>query len=285
MLPLQGIPTFLKSYGTKYGFMGVPFDMASSGRPGASLAPNEIRMASLFLTDGEHPHYHIDPATLIKDLGDMPLSSGDLLKALEIIENNALNVFKNYKRALFAGGNHLITLPILRAAKQAHGDFVLIHLDAHCDTWKDHFGDKYGHGTFLRNAIEENIIKAENVQQIGIRSPVDRETRKWLYDQGGRTHSMKYFHATHSFMENLNDWIAGRKVYITFDIDVLDPAFAPGTGTPECGGMTTREALFLIEEIKGKFIGMDVVEVNPMIDHANITSLAAATLLWTFASK
>lgn len=303
-MPLQGIGTFLKARQwtadgmydpsrTNFVFAGMPFDGASSGRSGAALAPNAIRNASMFLTDGQHPYYG-GPHTefLIQDYGDMRLNNYTPIPALDLIEKDVMRMTASGSIPLLAGGNHLCTLGVLRAMHRRHGPLALLHFDAHCDTWEGHFGMPMGHGTFLRDVISEGVVDASSVLSIGMRSPVDVTTRDWLEAQGGYSVPMHEFGTTFDAtftrgIRNLVNAIRGRPVFLTFDIDFLDPAYAPGTGTPEAGGFSTRETLRLLDWFFQKnlnFIGMDVVEVNPMVDHAQITSLAAATMLWHFAS-
>jgi len=286
-LPFQGIPTFLKSKTQKanFEFLGLPFDSASSFRPGAALAANAIRMASMMLTDGDHPEFGIDPSTVVCDRGDATINSGNILCALNQIET-AVDSIEGV--GLFAGGNHLVTLPILRSLHKRH-KISLIHLDAHCDTWSSHFGDKYGHGTFLYNVIEEGLVDPKNVYQIGLRSPVDKKTQEWLPDLGGHVYNMRDLRKGHTDYALLAKIISNKlrheRVYLTVDIDVLDPSCAPGTGTPEIGGMMTGDIIDFIEGLECDFIGMDVVEVNPMLDPQQITALAAATIFWSFVAK
>lgn len=288
--PFQGIASFLKSpicdLSREIGIYGIPFDNATSFRPGARFGPNAIRQASMMLTDGEHPLFGVDPYTRVTDMGDIPVSS-DPSKCVADIE--AALSFSPFiqpgKRIMAMGGDHLVTLGILRALEAIHGPIAVIHWDSHSDVWNSAFGEKLGHGTWLRAAIEEVLISPYNSTSIGVRSPTDKETAKWFGDQGGKTFSAR--ESTKLGVDSLVGQILNRvgdlPTYITFDIDALDPAYAPGTGTPEIAGFSTMFALEAIEKLAGcNLIGMDVVEVSPPYDHSEITSLAAATLLWTF---
>jgi agmatinase len=293
VMPFQGPATFLKTPADKtrpWRFLGLPFDMASSFRPGSALGPNAIRAASMMLTDGEHPVFGVDPCLRVADMGDLALSSADLPKALAQIEAGVAQHLD--QRLLIAGGNHLVTLGVLRAMAKRHGPVALIHMDAHCDTWPDHFGDPLGHGTFLRNAVDEGLIEPHASASIGLRSPVDPDTKRWFANKGGLSISarealrMRSTGLSYAIRDRLRacGW-RGKPVYLSFDIDALDPAFAPGTGTPEIGGLDSALALDIVEDLKGfNLVGADVVEVNPMLDHAQITALAAATILWTVAA-
>jgi agmatinase len=166
----------------------------------------------------------------------------------------------------------------------------VLHFDAHCDTWADHFGETHGHGTWLRNAIEEQLVDPTQVLSVGLRSPVDTATRCWLTEQGGINWSARTaanlspVQMSRSIQNILHKQMP---VYLTLDIDCLDPAHAPGTGTPEIGGLTTMwltEVLDLVFQSKMNWVGMDVVEVSPAHDHSQITALAAATFVWQYLS-
>lgn len=294
--PFQGIATFLKSplndFSRQIGIMGIPYDGSASYRPGARFAPNAIRQASMMLTDGAHPEFETFPADHVTDLGDIAVSNTDVDKSLKQIERAIRNhpfYEQDEKLMFFMGGDHTVTLGILRAMAglDEAKDLCVLHIDAHCDTWDDHFGDPWGHGTWVRDVVEENIIRPENIIQVGIRSPVDPATKRWLPDLGGHVYSAREAMDISGtmFAERIDDIVDGRPLYISFDIDALDPAFAPGTGTPEFGGLTPVWVLDFLEGINSPISGMDVVEVNPSYDPAGITSLAGATLLWTMISR
>lgn len=289
--PFQGLATFLKSRTTDLskpiGFFGVPYDACTSYRPGARFAPNAIRKASMMLTDGGHPVFEVEPRLHVTDCGDITCSNTDVAKSLEqitrAIQTHTFGSDES-KRLLFAGGDHAITTAVLRAIAPRYDDLFVLHIDAHCDTWEDHFGDPLGHGTWVRNVIDEGLIKAHNMLQIGIRSPVDPDTRDWLEHRGGMVYSARQAlrFSAHQLLRHVPK---DKPVYVSFDIDALDPAYAPGTGTPEIAGLTPHWALDLIEGLAGhNVVGMDLVEVNPAYDAAEITAVAGATLLWTMAA-
>lgn len=187
----------------------------------------------------------------------------------------------------------MITLGVLRSLHKQTGPLALIHFDAHCDTWSDHFGEPLGHGTWLRNAIQEGLVDPNHVISVGLRSPVDTETSNWLAVQGGSSVTARQ--ALKLLPDKMAEQIAQKAlgplpVYVSLDIDCLDPAHAPGTGTPEIGGFTTAwlsevlDQLFINQCHHMQWAGLDVVEVAPAYDHAEITALAAATFVWQYAS-
>jgi agmatinase len=191
------------------------------------------------------------------------------------------------------GGDHSITLPLLRAYRAVLGEpLAVIHFDAHCDTWTDHFGEPSGHGTWVYEAIEEGLVLPQCFTQIGIRSAGQREARDFVRTRGGQIFTARDLRGRES-PEQLADVVHAVRaqlprgghppVYLSLDIDCLDPAFAPGTGTPEPGGLSTNQVLTLLEELADlRFVGMDCVEVAPPYDHAELTSNAAANFVWTY---
>ena len=285
--PFQLMPTFCGvGQDTKpIGIIGAPIDCATTFRSGARMGPNAIRQASLMLTDGTHPKYSVRLSDYAQDLGNMSLPTGNTHIMLAAIECHILD--HSDKHLITLGGDHSITLGILRALYKKHKDIAVVHFDAHCDTWFDHFGEPHGHGTWLYNAIERKLIQPKNTISIGIRSPSDEISRNYLEKSGGTTvtasRAMKWSPA--AMAEIIKTKVQDKPAYLSFDIDCLDPAFAPGTGTPEIGGLTTswvRELLDLLDDIH--WIGMDCVEVSPPYDHSEITALAAATFCWQYAS-
>jgi agmatinase len=196
---------------------------------------------------------------------------------------------------VWLGGDHSITLPLLRAYRAHFGrPLAIVHFDAHCDTWSDHFGEPSGHGTWVYEAIQEALVVRECMTQIGIRSAGDRAAREYVRDQGGLIFTGRDLRGLASpaqlapFVDRIRDrWTANDRppLYLSFDIDALDPAYAPGTGTPEPGGLSTAQAFTLVEELSAlPFVGMDCVEVAPVYDHQELTSLAAAQIVWTYLS-
>jgi agmatinase len=193
---------------------------------------------------------------------------------------------------LWLGGDHSITLPLLRAYRELHGrPLALVHFDAHCDTWTDHFGEASGHGTWTYEAVQEGLVDPRLSTQIGIRSSGSRDAREYIRDQGGVIHTARDLRGLENasqlaaVIDGVRQRVGDTPVYLTLDIDCLDPAFAPGTGTPEPGGLTTNQVLTLLEAWADlPWIGMDVCEVAPPYDHADLTSNAAAVLAWTWLS-
>lgn len=264
--------------------IGAPIDCATTFRSGTRMGPAAIRDASLMLTDGNHETFYNDLIDWVGDAGDMALPTGNTLKMLAEVEKNA-KIF-NDKHLVTLGGDHGITLGLLRALKK-EDPISVVHFDAHCDAWSDHFGEKYGHGTWVFNAIEEKLVNPNHMISIGIRSPADDTARTHLARNGGTTISarqaMKY--PPQMMADIIRAKVGNNSTYLSLDIDCLDPAYAPGTGTPEIGGLTTvwlQETIDLLSDIN--WVGMDVVEVSPPYDHSNITALAAATFAWQYLS-
>ncbi len=271
-----------------FALAGVPFDGAVTNRPGARFGPQEIRRASLMLCDGLHPLFNVSPLGLLGDAGDLLLpNASPLTEVRQHIESQAAALMAAH-HCVFLGGDHSVTLPLLRAAKARHGTLALIHFDAHCDTWTDHFGEPSGHGTWTYEAIQEGLVSPQHTVQIGLRSGGLRAARDYVADQGGLIFTARQLRGLDGvglqpIIDQIIRRIAEMPVYVTLDIDCLDPAFAPGTGTPEPGGMASTQVLTFLEELAAlNCIGMDCVEVAPAYDHAEVTSNAAATLVWTY---
>jgi agmatinase len=194
---------------------------------------------------------------------------------------------------VWLGGDHSITLSLLRAYRDWLGrPLAVIHLDAHCDTWRDHFGEPSGHGTWVYEAMQEGLVTNACFTQLGIRSAGERSAREYVHDQGGLIYTARDLRGLESpqqlapLLDSLRTRLAAHgnpPLYVSLDIDCLDPAFAPGTGTPEPGGMTTNQVLSVLEGLKDiDCVGMDCVEVAPPYDHAALSSLAAASFIWTY---
>ena len=262
---------------------GVPLDIGTTNRSGARFGPRAIRAASTMLVDGDHPRAWFDPAALpLSDVGDFEIFLGDIPRSVERIEAQAAP----FAHLITLGGEHGITLPLLRAlAKKGGAPPALIHFDAHVDTWPDSCGQEFGHGQPFWHAIREGIIDPARMIQIGIRSPVQRDVWDWTLAQGVTILTAEDVHESGvaATAARIREVVGGAPAYLTFDIDCLDPAFAPGTGTPEIGGLASWQAQAIIRRLGGlDFIGMDVVEVAPAYDVAEITALAAATLVWEY---
>ena len=259
---------------------GVPFDIATSGRPGARQGPEGIRHASVNLVwEGMRWPWKFEVAKYLKveDAGNVFFSHGEPQSLVENLQAHISAILACDKVPLTFGGDHFITLPILRAVAEKHGPVALVHFDAHTDTYSG--GSKYDHGTFLHHAVKEGLVDTKHSIQIGIRTtytykkyPFEVLDSAWVGDHGPA-----------KVLEHIHKRVGDKKTYVTFDIDGLDPAYAPGTGTPVAAGLTTDCALKCIRGLQGlNLIGMDVVEVAPAYDHAEITSLAAATLALEF---
>jgi agmatinase len=263
--------------------VGVPLDLGTSNRAGTRDGPRAIRAASRMLVDGAHPDSGIDPNGLpIADLGDLAIALGDLPVSLARIEAQA----RALPHLVALGGEHGITLPLLRAlAARVGGPLGLLHLDAHVDTWPDSFGQPYGHGQVFWHAIREGIVDPRRSIQVGIRSPVSRAVMGWTLAQGVTILTAQQVHESSpaAVAARVREVLGSHPAYLSFDIDALDPAFAPGTGTPEVGGLASWQAQGVIRRLAGlDWRGMDVVEVAPAYDTAEITALAAATMAWEY---
>ncbi len=261
---------------------GIPLDLGTTNRSGARFGPLAIRHASRMLVDGAHPVHWIDPAKLpVADIGDIAIALGDLAGSLKLIEEAASGI----EHLIALGGDHSITLPLLRTLKKRHSAPALIHFDAHADAWPDNFGQAYGHGSVFYHAIEEGLVDPRRMIQIGIRSPLPREVHDWTAARGVVTITAQDVHESGptAVVERMVEVVGDAPVYLSLDIDVLDPAFAPGTGTPEIGGLASWQVQAMLRRLSGlQFVGMDVVEVAPAYDTAEITALAGATLAWEY---
>ncbi len=271
-----------------FAVVGIPFDGAVTNRPGARFGPQEIRRASLMLCDGIHPYFEVSPLGYLGDAGDMALPNASALDEVRRRIEAQAGALMAQHHCVFLGGDHSVTLPLLRAAKARFGPLALVHFDAHCDTWTDHFGEPSGHGTWTYEAIQEGLVSATHTVQIGLRSSGERAARMYVADQGGlifNARSMRGLDGAglQNFIAQVRERIGAMPVYLTLDIDCLDPAFAPGTGTPEPGGMSTSQLMTWLEALAPlNCVAMDCVEVAPAYDHAELTSHAAATMVWTY---
>ncbi len=276
-----------------FGIAGIPYDGAVTNRPGARFAPAAIRAASQMLCDGIHPFFNVSPFEYLHDIGDLATPNTDLTAMRAELAQHIPALIEQYHMC-WLGGDHSVTLALLRAYRAHCGQpLAVLHFDAHCDTWSDHFGEPSGHGTWVYEAIQEGLVDAHSFVQIGIRSAGERAAREYVSDQGGLIYTARDLRGLES-VGQLEQVIAavrarlsakGLPAYLTFDIDCLDPAFAPGTGTPEVGGLTTNQAFTLLELTADvNWVGMDCVEVAPAYDHAELTSNAAAQVVWTYLS-
>jgi agmatinase len=275
-----------------YGLAGVAWDGAVTNRPGARFGPRGIRLASHMLCDAVHPLFDLSPIEHLVDHGDLPLPNTSLAGLRTALEPQARALMAR-QHMVWLGGDHSITLSLLRAARAEFGrPLGVLHFDAHCDTWVDHFGEPSGHGTWVYEAIEEGLVDPRAVVQVGIRSAGQREAREFVQDRGGLILTARSLRGLENPTQ-LAGVLSGLKqrwadcgappLYLSLDIDCLDPAFAPGTGTPEPGGLTSNQVLTLLEELADQdFVGMDCVEVAPAYDHAELTCNAAAHFVWTY---
>jgi agmatinase len=274
-----------------FAICGAPYDGVVTNRPGARFGPQAIRSSSLMLCDAIHPVFDVSPIEHVGDALDMVLPNASPLPVVrEAIERQATLLMDRH-HCVFLGGDHSVTLSLLRVAKARFGQALgLVHFDAHCDTWTDHFGEPSGHGTWTYEAIQEGLVSPAHTVQIGIRSSGERAAREYVADQGGEIFTARALRGRDgaglaSVVSAIRQRMGERPCYLTLDIDCLDPAFAPGTGTPEPGGMTSSQVLTLLEELQPmNWVGMDCVEVAPAYDHAELTSNAAATFVWTYLS-
>jgi len=261
--------------GVDIAVSGIPFDAATSYRPGARFGPKAIREASVQLAELLAFPDGIEPfkALAVIDYGDCSLDYGTPTDAVEQIQNHAKIILDSGSEMLTFGGDHFVTYPLLRPHYEKHGPMALVHFDAHTDTWPDEDG-RLDHGTMFTRAIKEGLIDPKHSIQIGIRTH-NSNTRgitilnaPWVHENG-----------TKAVTDKILEVVGKHKAYLTFDIDCLDPAFAPGTGTPVSGGLSSAQALAILRSLGGlNFIGADVVEVAPAYDHADITAIAAATI-------
>ena len=261
---------------------GIPFDLGTSNRPGARFGPAAIRQASRMLVDGDHPASWAEIERLdLADIGDFRIAHGDIQGSLAKIEEQAASL----QHLVALGGDHTITLALLRALARRKGPLGLMHFDGHVDTWPESFGLAFGHGSPFYHAIEEGLIEPRRTIQIGIRSPMHRDIFDWTVGKGVTIVSAEEVHETgpQAVANRARDVIGSGPAYLSFDVDALDPAFAPGTGTPEIGGLATWQARAILRRVAGlNFAGMDVVELSPPYDVAEITALAAATMAWDY---
>ena len=266
-----------------YCICGVPWDGGTTNRPGARHGPREVRNASSLIRlyhpiSLKSPYDNFD----IADIGDCPVNPVDLQDSLAKIKEFYENVVTSKTIPLSIGGDHLISLPILRALAK-DGPVGLFQFDSHSDTWDSYFGGyKYTHGTPFRRAIEENLINPKKYVMLGIRGSLyDPDDMKWAKEQGVTIITIDEYYKIgfEKSMKIVKDILGDAPSYFTFDIDGIDPTYAPGTGTPEVGGFNVREAQLIIRELKQMhFIGADVVEVSPPFDVNNMTSLVGATI-------
>jgi agmatinase len=261
--------------------LGIPFDSGVTYRPGARFGPQGVRNGSRLLR-GYHPALDVSPFQVqqVADAGDVACNPFDIGEAISQIEAAADEVLDSAAHLLSIGGDHTIALPLLRAMHRRHGPVALLHFDAHLDTWDTYFGAAYTHGTPFRRAWEEGLLLEDRATHVGIRGP--------LFSPEDLVDDARFGFEIVSAMDlddggaavaadRIRARLSDAPVYVSIDIDVLDPAFAPGTGTPEAGGLSSRELLAILRGLVGmNLVGADIVEVAPPFDHAEVTAVAAA---------
>lgn len=289
----SGIKTFMRMEYIKttedvdFAVVGIPFDTCASYRVGSRFGPSAIRDISS-LTKPYNPELNVNIFDYCSgiDYGDVKTVPGYAEDSYEAITADMLPLFKKGIVPISMGGDHSVTLPELRACYQAHGPVALIHFDSHYDTWEEYFGKKYNHGTPFRIAANEKIIDTSKSIQVGMRGGLYTEAdTKMSPDLGFKVLTATQCHkmGMEEVVNQIKERVGNAKAFLTFDIDFLDPAYAPGTGTPEIGGFSTAQALELIRGLKElNIVGYDVVEVAPQYDVGNITSFAAANLMTEF---
>jgi guanidinobutyrase len=282
---MMRLPSATSAKGLDVAFIGVPMDHGTSNRPGTRLGPRQIRDESRMLrpynmATGAAPFDHLQVA----DLGDVPINTFDLKKTVDIITAHYHGVLSHGVIPLTLGGDHTLTWPILRAIKERHGPVALIHIDAHADINDTMFGETVAHGCPFRRAWEEDCLINDKVFQIGLRGTgYAADDFNWARGQGWTVVQAEecWMKSLTGLMAQVRDRIGSAPVYITYDIDSLDPAFAPGTGTVEPGGLSTWQALEIIRGCAGlNIVGGDLVEVSPPYDPSGNTALIGANLLY-----
>jgi agmatinase len=269
--------------------VGVPFDAGVSYRPGARFGPTHVRESSRLLRP-YNPAAAVEPFARqqVVDAGDIAVNPFDIEAALSQVEAGAQDLLERSGRIVTIGGDHTIALPLLRAVAAQHGPVAVVHFDAHLDTWDTYFGAPYTHGTPFRRASEEGLVDRSGCLHVGTRGPL-YSTQDLLDDvelgfQVVASVEMDDI-GTQGVVERIRERVQERPVYLSIDIDVLDPAFAPGTGTPEAGGLTSRELLAIVRSFATlNLVGADVVEVAPAYDHAEVTGIAASHTVYEILS-
>jgi agmatinase len=261
--------------------VGVPFDSGVSYRPGARFGPGHIRTSSKLLRN-YNPVQDVEPFAdqQVADAGDIACNPFDIQDAIKQIDEGVRGVLDVSSKLITIGGDHTIALPLLRVMHELHGEIAVVHFDAHPDTWDTYFGAPLTHGTPFRRASEECLIDKTASMHVGIRGPLysreDLTDDQVLGFQVIGAHDMDDM-GWRGAVEQIKARVGDRPTYVSLDIDVLDPAYAPGTGTPEAGGLTSRELLSMLRAFSElNLVGADIVEVSPAYDHAEVTGIAAA---------
>ncbi|MDR6232327.1 agmatinase [Pseudomonas oryzihabitans] len=279
------LPHLASAAGLDAAFIGIPLDIGTSLRSGTRFGPRQIRSESVMIrpynmATGAAPFDSLSVA----DLGDVAINTFNLLDTVRLIEEHYDRVLEHDVIPLTLGGDHTLTLPILRALKKKYGAVGLVHVDAHADVNEHMFGEKIAHGTTFRRAVEEGLLDCDRVVQIGLRAQgYAADDFDWCREQGFRVvQAEECWHKSLApLMAEVRERVGGGPVYLSYDIDSIDPAWAPGTGTPEIGGLTTIQALEIIRGCRGlDLVGCDLVEVSPPYDTSGNTALLGANLLY-----
>ena len=275
--------------GLDFAIAGAPFDTASSFRSGSRFGPNAIRNISAMMK----PNNVIMQVNIMDglkggDIGDFNVTPGYIHPTYQAIEEGVANIIKENACPIVLGGDHSITLAELRAVAKKYGPVALVHFDSHSDLCDEVFGQKYNHGTPFRRALEENLIDASHSIQVGMRGSLyDPDEHKMAAELGMKlipAHKVREM-GLETLIKTILERVGDKPCFLTFDIDFVDPAYAPGTGTPEVGGFTSLEALDLVRKIKDlNFVGFDLVEVLPAYDHGEITAYLAANIVFEYLS-
>jgi len=282
---MMRLPMLPSAQGLDACFVGVPFDIGTSNRAGARHGPRQIRAESCLI----RPYNMATRAApfdslSVADIGDVALNTFNLEKSIAIIEKAYDEILAHGCKPLTLGGDHTIAVPILRAMKKKHGPVGLVHVDAHADVNEHMFGERITHGTPFRVAVEEGLLDCKRCVQIGLRATgYAADDFDWPRRQGFRVVQAEecWYKSLAPLMAEVREQVTGGPVYISFDIDGLDPSYAPGTGTPEIGGLTTPQALEIIRGCRGlDIVGGDLVEVSPPYDPSGNTALTGANLLF-----
>lgn len=278
------LPHFAAAEELDIALVGIPFDGGTTYRPGPRFGPRHVRVQSAIIRPW-NPALQVNPFAKyrVADFGDLAVNPLSIEDTFARIERGIADILEAGARCLAVGGDHSISLPILRAVAKKHGPVHLIQFDAHNDLWDEYFGSKYSHGTPFRRAFEEGLLVDGGVLQVGLRGQV---YGKDDFDFA-QTHKVKMVTAEEFHNKGLKTverylrLLRGKPVYVTLDIDSVDPAFAPGTGTPQVGGFTSHQIIELVRALRGlNIVGCDLVEVSPPYDSGEITSLLAANLLF-----
>jgi guanidinobutyrase len=282
---MMRLPTQTDASGLDACFVGVPMDIGTSNRSGTRHGPRAIRAESCMLrpynmATGAAPFDRLQVA----DIGDVAINTFDLKKTVDIITDAYRAILRHDCIPLTLGGDHTLTYPILRAIAEKHGPVCLIHIDAHADINDDMFGEKIAHGTPFRRAFDDGLLDNDHVYQIGLRGTgYSADDFNWARKQGWTVIQAEecWYKSLAPLMTEIRGKIGNRPTYLTYDIDSLDPAFAPGTGTVEIGGLTVWQALEIVRGCAGlNLVGGDLVEVSPPYDASGNTALVAANLLY-----